>query len=56
MAQDLRATARPSDEEIDFIRDFAPELSAGSALTGELRTACLQRKTDLRAAGKARHG
>lgn len=56
MAQAPRTTARPSDEEIDFIRDFAPELSAGSAVTGELRTAFLQKKMDLRAAGKARHG
>ncbi len=39
VSQDLKATERPSDEEIDFIRDFAPELSAGTALTGELRKA-----------------
>lgn len=42
----LTTTQRPTDAEIDFIRDFAPELSAGSALTGELRAAHMKRKMD----------
>lgn len=54
VAPDLKTTERPSDAEIEFIRDFAPELSAGSALTGELRRACLDRKMAQRAADKAR--
>ena len=52
VCQDLKTTERPSDAEIEFIRDFAPELSAGSTLTGELRRAYMKKKLDLRAAGK----
>jgi glutaconate CoA-transferase subunit B len=52
VAQDLRTTVRPSDAEIDFIRDFAPELSAGSALAGELRSAYLKRKLNAHARGR----
>jgi glutaconate CoA-transferase, subunit B len=52
VSQDLKTTERPSDEEIDFIRDFAPELSAGSALASELRRAYMQKKIDQRAAQK----
>lgn len=52
IAPDLETTQRPSDEEIDFIRDFAPELSAGSALAGELRGAHMKTMMSARAAGK----
>jgi glutaconate CoA-transferase subunit B len=48
VASDLSVTRRPSDEEIDFIRNFAPELSAGRELTGELRAARLREKAEQR--------
>ncbi len=37
VAANLAVVPRPTDEEIDFIRNFAPELTAGRELTGELR-------------------
>jgi glutaconate CoA-transferase subunit B len=46
---DLSLTERPTDEEIDFIRNFAPELSAGRELTVELRNAAVKKKAELRA-------
>ncbi len=46
---DLSLTERPTDEEIDFIRNFAPELSAGRELTVELRNAAIRKKAELRA-------
>jgi glutaconate CoA-transferase, subunit B len=49
VSPDLSLTRRPSDEEINFIRHFAPELSAGRELTGELRKAYIQEKTLSRA-------
>ena len=52
VSPDLKTTERPSDEEIDFIRDFAPELSAGSALTSELRRAHMKKKMEMRAVDK----
>jgi glutaconate CoA-transferase subunit B len=48
VAADLSATPRPSDEEINFIRDFAPELSAGRELAVELRNARIKEKADQR--------
>ncbi len=51
VSQDLKSTQRPSDEEIEFIRDFAPELSAGSALANELRAAHMMRKAIARGSG-----
>jgi len=53
VAADLSATPRPSDEEINFIRDFAPELSAGRELAVELRNARIKEKADLRSAKNA---
>jgi glutaconate CoA-transferase subunit B len=44
VAADLAETPRPTDEEIDFIRDFAPELSAGRELASELRNAYVWEK------------
>ena len=48
VAPDLTETPKPTDEEIDFIRDFAPELSAGRQLTVELRNAYQMEKASLR--------
>jgi glutaconate CoA-transferase subunit B len=48
VAPDLSQTPRPTDEEIDFIRDFAPELSAGRELAVELRNARIKEKADQR--------
>ena len=53
VASDLAVTLRPTDEEINFIRDFAPELSVGRQLAVELRYAHMRNKADLRAAKKA---
>ena len=36
IAPDLSETPRPTDEEIDFIRCFAPAMSAGRELSMEL--------------------
>jgi glutaconate CoA-transferase subunit B len=47
VASDLTQTERPTDEEIDFIRNFAPELSAGRALALELRNANIIKKANL---------
>ena len=38
VASDLKETAAPTDEEINFIRRFAPAESAGKALLAELAT------------------
>jgi glutaconate CoA-transferase subunit B len=46
VASDLKETPRPTDDEIDFIRDFAPELTAGRELASELRNAHMMKKTD----------
>lgn len=48
VAPDLAETPRPEDEEIDFIRSFAPELSAGRELAAELRNAYITKKAQLR--------
>ena len=48
VVSDLKETKRPSDEEINFIRDFAPELSAGRQLTVELRNTYQMKKAKLR--------
>jgi glutaconate CoA-transferase subunit B len=48
VSPDLSVTLGPSDEEIDFIRDFAPELSAGRELSVELRNAYINEKAQLR--------
>ncbi len=48
VAPDLSETPRPSDEEIDFIRDFAPELSAGRELAVELRNTNIANKMNMR--------
>lgn len=48
LAADLKQTERPADEEIDFIRNFAPELSAGRELTVELRTLARTKKAEAR--------
>jgi glutaconate CoA-transferase subunit B len=48
VASDLAVTERPTDEEIDFIRNFAPELTAGRELAAELRNAHIMKKRDLR--------
>jgi glutaconate CoA-transferase subunit B len=53
VASDLSVTPRPTDEEIDFIRDFAPELSAGRELAVELRNAYIKKKADLRSGKNA---
>lgn len=47
IAPDLSVTEGPTDEEINFIRDFAPELSAGRELAAELRNANIQKKAEL---------
>lgn len=39
VAEDLSVTPRPTDEEIDFIRSFAPGMSAGRELALELTIA-----------------
>ncbi|MBW2561774.1 MAG: glutaconate CoA-transferase [Deltaproteobacteria bacterium] len=51
VAPDLAETPRPEDEEIDFIRSFAPELSAGRELATELRNSYRTRKAQLRSGG-----
>jgi len=48
VSPDLAKTERPTDAEIDFIRNFAPELSAGRELTVELRNAAIKKKAQLR--------
>jgi glutaconate CoA-transferase subunit B len=48
VAPDLSVTRRPADEEIDFIRNFAPELSAGRELSSELRAARIREKSQER--------
>jgi len=48
VAPDLKETPPPEDEAIDFIRSFAPELSAGRELTVELRNAHTARKAQMR--------
>ena len=48
VASDLSETMRPTDEEIDFIRNFDPELSAGRQLSVELRNAYIKEKANLR--------
>jgi glutaconate CoA-transferase, subunit B len=48
VAPDLSETLRPSDEEIDFIRNFAPELSAGREVAVELRSNYIREKAQLR--------
>jgi glutaconate CoA-transferase subunit B len=50
---ELKETKRPTDEEIDFIRDFAPELSAGRQLAVELRNAYQFEKAKLRTGNHA---
>jgi glutaconate CoA-transferase subunit B len=41
-------TKRPSDEEIDFIRKFAPAAAMGRALTTEVAFANLARELEAR--------
>jgi len=49
VAPNLSVTQRPTDEEISFIRNFAPEMSAGRELTSELRAARIREKARQRA-------
>lgn len=49
VSPDLSETPRPSNEEIDFIRNFAPELSVGRELAVELRNAYTLEKAKRRA-------
>lgn len=44
VASKLKVTPRPSDEEIEFVRHFAPAMSAGRQLAQELRLARMSRK------------
>jgi glutaconate CoA-transferase subunit B len=44
VASDLTETPRPTDEEIDFIRRFAPAQSAGRELSMELTIVNLMKK------------
>jgi glutaconate CoA-transferase subunit B len=44
IAPDLSETPRPTDEEIEFIRNFAPAQSAGRELALELTVANMMRK------------
>ena len=50
ISRDLSQTERPSDEEIDFIRKFAPAAAMGRALTTEVALANLAK--ELKARGK----
>ncbi|MCX7982905.1 MAG: hypothetical protein N2572_08360, partial [Syntrophales bacterium] len=45
VAENLSVTPPPSDEEIDFIRRFAPAMSAGRELAMELTIANLMKRT-----------
>jgi glutaconate CoA-transferase subunit B len=44
VASDLTETPHPTDEEIDFIRRFAPAQSAGRELSMELTIVNLMKK------------
>jgi glutaconate CoA-transferase subunit B len=44
VAADLTLTPRPSDEEIDYIRNFAPNIAIGRELMQELTVANMRRK------------
>ncbi|MFH1137963.1 MAG: CoA-transferase [Pseudomonadota bacterium] len=52
VAADLKTTVPPSDEEIDFIRRFAPTESLGKQLTRELAIAHLLERLEAKAAAK----
>ena len=45
VADDLPVTPRPTDEEIDYIRNFAPNIAIGRELMQELTVANMMRKT-----------
>jgi glutaconate CoA-transferase subunit B len=45
IAPDLSETPHPTDEEIDFIRRFAPAMSAGRELAMELMIANLMKQS-----------
>lgn len=45
IADDLKESPLPTDEEIDFIRSFAPSMSAGRELSMELTMANLMRQS-----------
>lgn len=51
VADDLSETPPPTDEEINFIRNFAPNMVMGRELTLELTVANMKRKADERARG-----
>lgn len=51
ISQDLSVTKRPSDEEIDFIRNFAPAAVMGRALSTEVVLANLARDLENRRKG-----
>jgi glutaconate CoA-transferase subunit B len=44
VADDLSQTPRPTDDEIDFIRNFAPNIAIGRELMQELTLANMERK------------
>lgn len=44
VADDLSQTPRPTDEEIDYIRNFAPNIAIGRELMQELTLANMERK------------
>jgi|WetSurMetagenome_2_1015567.scaffolds.fasta_scaffold07567_4 glutaconate CoA-transferase, subunit B len=48
VAADLSQTPRPTDEEIDFIRNFAPNIAIGRELMQELTLANMARKSEMR--------
>lgn len=45
VADDLPVTPRPTDDEIDYIRNFAPNIAIGRELMQELTVANIMRKT-----------
>jgi glutaconate CoA-transferase, subunit B len=45
IAADLTQTPRPTDDEIDYIRNFAPNIAIGRELMQELTVANMMRKT-----------
>ena len=45
VADDLPVTPRPTDDEIDYIRNFAPNIAIGRELMQELTVANMMRKT-----------
>ncbi len=48
ISENLSQTQKPSDEEIDFIRKFAPAAAMGRALTTEVAFANLAKEHEAR--------